>query len=121
MATRALRSLAAALATAGAGLGCAAGVVGVPVAPPAGLILAYQSAPLETNFEATPVGSKTGTAEVRFLREPFFTNLPLVTWGDASLEAAAREGGIQTIHYADYELLQVLGIYVQLTVEVSGD
>ena len=95
--------------------------VRVPVAPPSGLLFAYQSAPLETNFEETQVGSKTGIAEVRFLREPFFTNLPLVTWGDASLEAAAREGGIQTVHYADYHLLSVLGVYLQLTVQVSGD
>ena len=32
-----------------------------------------------------------------------------------------REGGIQTVHYVDYEVLNVLGIYVQLTVKVSGD
>ena len=44
-----------------------------------------------------------------------------MTWGDASIEAAAQEGGIQTVHYVDYEVLSVLGIYVQLTVEVSGD
>ncbi len=117
MATRALLALGAA-----AGLGCAGSTgVGGPVSPPGGFILTYHAAPLETNFEATPVGSRTGTSEVRFLREPFFTNLPLVTWGDASLEAAAREGGIQTIYYADYELLNVLGIYEQLTIEVSGD
>ena len=121
MATRSLRRLGAAVVAAGAGLGCAAGVVGVPVSPPGGVILTYQSAPLETNFEETPVGSKKGIAEVRFLREPFFTNLPIATWGDGSLEATMREGGIQTVHYVDYEVLNVLGIYVQLTVKVSGD
>jgi hypothetical protein len=90
-------------------------------APPSGLLFSYQSAPLETDFDATPVGSKKGEAEVHFLREPFFTSLPLATWGDASLAAAAQEGGIQTVHYVDYTVLSVLGIYVQLTVEVSGD
>jgi hypothetical protein len=121
MATRAQARLAAALLAAGVALGCAASPVGVPVAPPSGLLFSYQSAPLETNFEATPLGSRQGEAQVHFLREPFFTNLPLVTWGDASIEAAAQEGGIQTVHYVDYEVLSVLGIYVQLTVEVSGD
>ena len=121
MATRAPGRRVGALLAAAVLLGCASSPVGVPVAPPSGLLFALQSAPLETNFEETRVGSRTGIAEVRFLREPFFTNLPLVTWGDASIEAAAREGGIQTIHYVDYELLSVLGIYVQLTVQVSGD
>jgi hypothetical protein len=121
MAIRTLARLAAVAAIAAASSGCTLSPVGVPVAPPGGIILTYQSAPLETNFEATPVGSKKGVAEVRFLREPFFTNLPLATWGDGSLEAAMREGGIQTLHYVDYEVLSVLGIYVQLTVRVSGD
>jgi hypothetical protein len=121
MATSARAWLPAALLAAGVGLGCAVSPVRVPVAPPSGVLFSYQSAPLETNFEATPLGGKTGVAEVHFLREPFFTNLPLVTWGDASLAAAAQEGGIQTVHYADYTVLSVLGIYVQLTVEVSGD
>jgi hypothetical protein len=121
MATRALPTLALAVAVAGTGSGCAGTGAGGLVSPPRGIILTYHSAPLETNFGATPVGSRNGTAEIRFLREPFFTNLPLVTWGDGSIEAAAREGGIQTIHYVDYELLNVLGIYEQLTVEVSGD
>jgi hypothetical protein len=76
---------------------------------------------LETNFEATPAGGKTGVAEVRFIREPFFTKLPIITWGDGSVQAAVQEGGIQTVHYVDYEVLSVLGIYVQLTIKVSGD
>ncbi|MEN8161342.1 MAG: TRL-like family protein [Myxococcota bacterium] len=91
------------------------------MAPPSGFLFSLQSAPLEANFEATPVGSKRGVAQIHFLREPFFTNLPLVTWGDGSIEAAAQEGGIQTVHYVDYEVLSVLGIYVQLTVKASGD
>jgi hypothetical protein len=121
MAIRTLAWLAAVAAFAAAGFGCTLSPVAVPVAPPHGLLFSYQAAPLETDFEATPAAGKQGVAEVHFLREPFFTNLPLVTWGDASLEAAMREGGIQTIHYVDYEVLSVLGIYVQLTVEVSGE
>lgn len=121
MATRTRARVALALLAAGSALGCASSPVTVPVAPPSGLLFSYQSAPLETNFEATPVGARKGEAQLHFLREPFFTNLPLVTWGDASLEEAAREGGIQTVHYVDYQVLSVLGIYVQLTVQVSWD
>jgi hypothetical protein len=119
MATRAA-ALAAAAAL-GTGLGCALSPVNVPVAPPGGVLFSYQSAPLETNFDATPIGTRKGEAEVHFLREPFFTNLPLATWGDASIAAAAEEGGIQTVHYVDYTVLSVLGVYVQLTAEVFGD
>lgn len=121
MATRTLARLALAAASVACGLGCTLSPVSVPVAPPGGVLLTYHSAPLQTNFAATPVGSRKGEAEVHFLREPFFTNLPLATWGDASLEAAMREGGIQTVHYVDYEVLSVLGIYVQLTLRVSGE
>jgi hypothetical protein len=121
MATRTPARLAAAAAALLAGPGCALSPVGAPVAPPGGVLFSYQSAPLETNFDATPIGSKKGEAEVHFLREPFFTSLPLATWGDASITAAAQEGGVQTVHYVDYTILSVLGIYVQLTVEVFGD
>ena len=120
MATDGQLRLAAVVIAACVGLGCVSPVA-VPVAPPSGVLFSLQSAPIDTNFEATPVGSKTGTSELHFLREPFFTNLPLVTWGDASVEAAARAGRIQTVHYTDYEVLSVLGIYVQLKIEVSGD
>jgi hypothetical protein len=119
MATNAPARLAAAV-VACLGLGCVS-PVSAPVAPPAGLLFAQQSAPIDTNFEATPVGSKQGVAHVHFVREPFFTNLGLATWGDASLAAAAKQGGIETVRYADYEVLSVPGIYVQLTVKVSGD
>jgi len=95
--------------------------VRVPVAPPTGYGFAHQSAPIETNFEATPVGSREGEAVIYFLQDPIFTGLPIVTFGDASLAEAIKDGGLQTVHYADYHIVSVLGIYVQLTLRVSGD
>ncbi len=119
MATRAVGFLAAVLLTVAAG--CGTRGAAVPVAPPGGFLFTLQSAPLETNFEETPVGAKSGIARIHFLQDPIFTGLPIATWGEGDLETAARAGGIQTVHYADYELMSVLGIYVQLTVRVSGD
>jgi len=113
------RRLAFATASALIATGCLA-PVGVPVQPPSGVLFSLYSAPLETRFDATPVGSKRGTAQLHFLREPFY-NIPLLTWGDASLEAAAADAGIQEIHYADYQLLTVVGIYVQFEVRVYGE
>jgi hypothetical protein len=103
------------------GLGCGASSVSVPVEPPSGFVITYQSAPLETNFEATPVGKKKGEAVVHYVFDPILTDLPLLTWGDASLEEAVADGGIQTVHFTDYQVLSVLGIYVQLTIRVTGD
>jgi len=108
------------------GLGCLTFALGcisfdVPVRPPTGAF-SYYSAPLATHFHATPVGSKTGVAVVRHFEIPINgQRLPLASWADASTREAAAEGGIQTVYYADYELINVLGIYVQLTVRVSGD
>jgi TRL-like protein family len=117
------RRRATALAVAGllGALGCASGVV-APVVPPYGSLFTMHAAPLDTNFDATPIGSKQGTAMVHYFQEPISGyRIPILTWGDASVQAAAAEARIQRIHYVDYRLLSVLGIYVQLTVQVSGD
>jgi hypothetical protein len=89
--------------------------------PPVGFVFGRHAAPLEVNFEATPHGSKVGSARTRCFSDPFFTGLPIVAWGDASIQTAARNAGITTVHYADYEILNVLGIYRELTVRISGD
>lgn len=115
------RRLAPAIAGLLLALGCASPVV-APVEPPSGALFAYYTAPLETNFEGTPTGSKVGYAQLHFLREPFSGyRVPIVTLADASVREAARNAFIDTVHYADYEVLNVLGIYVQVTVRVAGD
>jgi hypothetical protein len=103
-----------------ASIGCGSLRVGVPVKPPAGFIFEKFSAPVETNFDATAIGSKVGTATARFIYEPILTRTSL-TWGDASLQKAVDQAGITRVHYVDYEILSVLGVYVQLTTKVSGD
>jgi len=47
--------------------------------------------------------------------------LGLVATGDASTEAAAREGGISTIHSADYSYFNVLGVYQRYETIVHGE
>ena len=121
MATRRRYRLLALAAAAGIGFGCGTAGVSAPVIPPSGIVFTLQSAPLDTNFEATPVGTRRGKAVVRHLENPFFVRLPLLTWADTSVAEAMANGDIETAYYADYQLLSVLGIYVQLTVEVWGD
>jgi len=100
--------------------GCGSLRVGVPVKPPGGFLFEKFSAPMQTNFDATAAGSKVGTATARFIYEPVLTRTSL-TWGDASLRRAVEQAGITKVHYVDYEILSVLGVYVQLTTKVSGD
>ena len=98
-----------------------AGGFSVPVKPSVGVLFAHQLAPLQTDFDNTSFGKKTGSAEVRYLRDSIITGLPLASWGSASIEDAARDGGITNVRHADYELLSVLGIYVELKTVVYGD
>jgi hypothetical protein len=44
----------------------------------------------------------------------------LVAYGDASIEAAARAGGITRIHHVDYESTNILGLYATFTTVVYG-
>jgi hypothetical protein len=99
-------------------LGCAGWLFArVPVKPPPGLLYTHHSAPASLSLAGRSLGSRTGTAQASFLQLYW----PLVTWGDASIEAAARDGGLQSVQHADYEVLSILGIYVEHTIRVYGD
>ena len=51
-----------------------------------------------------------------------YTNciLGLVAWGDASAEAAAKDGGITIIEHVDYEYMNILFIYQRFTTIAHG-
>lgn len=85
-----------------------------PVVPPQGMFYTGYSAPLDLDQSKTPVTQKAGKSSVTSI-------LGLFSWGDASIDAAAREGGIQTIESADYSYTSVLGIYQQYTTIVHGN
>jgi len=71
--------------------------------------------PLDTNFDATQLGSKEG-------RSSSYSILWTVAWGDAGTKAAAEQGGIKIIRHADTEVKSVfLGIYTRVTTVIYGD
>ena len=71
--------------------------------------------PLDRNLDRTVLGSKVGRASA----EGYLWAFAL---GDAGIQAAARNGGIQTIQHADQEYFIVLGgLYARLTTVVYGD
>ncbi len=85
-----------------------------PVVPPQGLIFTNFKAPLDIDQSQTPVEQKAGQSSVT-------TILGMVSFGDGSLEAAAKDGGIKTIESADYQYLSVLlGLFTQYTTIVHG-
>ena len=115
-----------ALGTGGALLGgCATEHMGV--SPAKGFIFTLYRAPMRCPLEepgGVPCGRdlKHGTASAHafILDVPQTFQILSVGWGDTALDDAARDAGIQTIYYADYELLEVLGIYKRATVHVYG-
>lgn len=85
-----------------------------PVVPPQGFVYTGYKAPLDLDQNKTAVATKSGRAST-------ITILGMVAFGDASIEAAARDGGIQTIESADYQFTSVLGFFQQYTTIVYGN
>jgi hypothetical protein len=113
----------AALAVLLAALACPAAAQRAPVVPPGGWLFTWIKAPAQTNFSATPIGSKMGKAETYYLNSPItFYYVPIeFAFGDAAVKRAADEAGITTIYFVDYEFINVLTIYQRMTIRVFGD
>ena len=80
-----------------------------------GCLYSHVVAPLSTDLNRTSLGSKTGRASTHSV-------LWLVSWGDAGVAAAARNGGLSTVHHMDVEIRNVLfGLYTKETTIVYGD
>jgi hypothetical protein len=94
--------------------GCA-GFYRTEVMPGVGLLYSDVKSPMTTDFnkqDAPP--TKTGKAMAENI-------LGLIVVGDASVEAAAANGGIQKIQWVDYEYKNILGVYAKFTTVVHGE
>lgn len=88
-----------------------------PVEPPQALIYTNISGPMDYNVHETKTGPglKSGEATVSQV-------LGMVSTGDASITAAARQGQITKIHSVDYKFKSyVLGVYSKFTTVVWGE
>ena len=92
--------------------GCA-GFYGSPVIPPGGFFYSKISAPQSLAINKTNLGTKTGEASTECV-------LGLVSWGDASVQAAAKDGQITQINHTDYQFFNVLGVYSKYTTTAYG-
>lgn len=97
-------------AAAAAGLlsGCATATM-----PVSGFMYGNVKAPLAATA-APEQATRVGRASARSI-------LGLIASGDASIHAAARNGGIREIHYVDYESQNFFGIVAEFTVVVYGN
>jgi hypothetical protein len=71
--------------------------------------------PLGTDFNKTELGTRSGQSNS-------YSVLWLVAWGDSGTKAAADNGGIKIIRYADTKVFSVLfGLYSNVSTIVYGD
>ena len=88
-----------------------------------GFIYTGYSAPLQTNFDKTPATpSKVGKASTKYI----FIPLPFVggidfAFDKASVEQAAKAGGITKVYYADHSFTSVLCFYGSYETTVYGE
>ena len=85
--------------------------------PPLGGLYTNIKAPLMIDLDTTSIGQQSGEASTEYIYDPFLTGMS-ASWGDCSLEAAAREGRLSKVGTADYEFMSILGIYAKTTVHV---
>lgn len=91
-----------------------AGCYHAPVKPNVGYLYSDISAPITTVSTGDPLGTRVGRATATGY-------LGLVSTGDCSVAAAARNGGITQIHQIDYEFYNMLGIVQEFTTVVIGE
>lgn len=76
--------------------------------------LAYTDVKWSGPVTSNAVATKTGTAEATTIMSLFAT-------GDASVDAAAKNGGITKIHHVDYHTTNVMGVYGKIITTVYGE
>ena len=90
------------------------GCLRAPFQPPIGTAYSDLKAPLGVEISDTKVGPKTGKAKTTSI-------LGLFATGDASIQAAAKNGGLKKVYHADYQYYNLLGIIQETTVIVNGE
>lgn len=95
-----------------------------PLKPPPGMIFTSIKAPLDHSFnkggQATEAkGLKSGNSEAQYIMIPLFFN-PSFAFGEADTKTAAQNGNLSEVAFADYDIFNVLGIYIKTTVTAHG-
>lgn len=92
------------------------------VRPPQGLLFCQFKAPLTIDMDNTQAGAqmtRVSQSSTYYFRDFIFTGMDF-SWGEVDFDTLAKMGGLKEIYFADYELLNVLGIYAQFTIHLYG-
>jgi hypothetical protein len=68
-----------------------------------------------------PITADAGAGSGRVGKATAKSFLGLVALGDASIEAAMKNGGIRRANHIDYQSKSILGVYGEFTVIVYGE
>lgn len=104
-----------ALILAGVAFACLFALSGCTVygqSPVSGWITVDQKGPVSVGDLSVGAGNKVGRGRSE--------GVLIVSWGDCSIETAARNAGITQISHVDSQVLNVLGIYARYDVVVYG-
>ncbi|MHA7839143.1 MAG: TRL domain-containing protein [bacterium] len=100
------------------------GETNAAVVPPLGVLYSRVRAPATADLPRR-VGARRGVATTTQIATPPLPGIappiPLIAWGDASLEEAAADGGIQRITHMDYQLTVILMIWRRFELIAYGD
>ena len=95
------------------------------VIPPGGAFYTHLKAPLTVDFHGNATGPATAKASQSATK---FLGIPLIgggllsaSWDDAAIAKIATDAGMSSVSYADYELLNILGVWQTFTVSVYGN
>ncbi len=81
-----------------------------------GIIYTHVTTPLDTNMSLTPSGVSEDEGSIRHL-----VLGPLhFMWDSNAIGDIAKEHGIETVYYADLEVLSILGIWNEYTIHIYG-
>lgn len=103
-------------------MGCGGVWTRTRVIPPQGLLFSSVKAPVSINFDNTPAGrqlSRVSQSSTYYFRDFIITGMDF-SWGSVGINEIARKGGLSRVYFADYEYLNILGIYAQFTINVYG-
>ena len=80
-----------------------------------GCLYSRVTTPLDTDLDQTVLGHKVGKSSL-------YCVLWLFAWGDMSVAAAAKQGGLSTLNHMDMETHMILfGLYTRQSIIVYGD
>jgi len=76
-------------------------------------ITARAQGPVSSYVDNSVKQEKVGTAKS--------TGIICVAYGDASIDAAMKNGNIKKVHHVDYKTMNILGIYGEFITTVHGE